>query len=46
MAQVGNEEQIIKEIMNALSGSARYMSDEIRSTFSKYVDIYRGYFGL
>ncbi|WP_243665404.1 hypothetical protein [Vulcanisaeta sp. JCM 16159] len=46
MAQVGNEEQIIKEIMNALSGSARYMSDEIRSTFSKYVDIYRGISGF
>lgn len=46
VAQVGNEEQIIKEIMNALSGSARYMSDEIRSTFSKYVDIYRGISGF
>ncbi|MGC8607782.1 MAG: hypothetical protein ACP5GZ_01920 [Vulcanisaeta sp.] len=46
MAQVGNEEQIIKEIMNALSGSARYMADEIRSTFSKYVDIYKGVSGF
>ena len=46
MEQVGNEEQIIREIMNALSGSARYMADEIRSSFSKYVDIYRGVSGF
>ncbi len=46
MAQVGNEEQIIREIMNALSGSARYMADEIKGTFSKYVDIYRSVSGF
>ena len=46
MAQVGNEEQVIREIMNALSGSARYMADEIKSTFSKYVDIYRSVSGF
>ncbi len=46
MSQVGSEEQIIREIMNALTGSARYMADEIRSTFSKYVDIYRGVSGF
>ncbi len=46
MAQSGNEEQIIREIMNALSGSARYMADEIKSTFSRYMDIYRGVSGF
>jgi hypothetical protein len=44
--QTGNEEQIIREIMNTLVSSARYMADEVRNTFSNYVSMYRDALGF
>jgi hypothetical protein len=47
--QTGNEEQIIREIMNTLARSARHMADKIRNTFPRYLRyilMYRDIFGF
>lgn len=46
MEQAGDEERAIREVLNALSTSARYMADEIRSSFSRYIDLYKAVSGF
>lgn len=46
MSQVGDEERIIRDVMNVLTSSAKYMVNEVKNAFSRYIDIYRGISGF